>query len=84
MIGLLLFSKVLKWLMSNFYRAMIFFLSGLMLGTLIKVWPWKVAAVNVMPMATENPQLIWAVTMMALAASLVWVLAKFDSKKIGS
>lgn len=84
LIGLLVFSKVLKWLMSNFYRAMIFFLSGLMLGTLIKVWPWKVATVNVMPMATENPQLMVAVAMMALAASLVWVLAKFDSKKIDS
>mgnify|MGYP000280065070 CR=1 FL=1 len=84
LIGLLVFSKVLKWLMSNFYRAMIFFLSGLMLGTLIKVWPWKVDSANVLPMATENPQLIWAVTMMALAASLVWVLAKFDSKKFDS
>ncbi|WP_154222237.1 DUF368 domain-containing protein [Marinicella rhabdoformis] len=82
LIGLLVFSKVLKWLMSNFYRAMIFFLSGLMLGTLIKVWPWKVAATNVMPMATEQPQLAMAISMMVLAATVVWLLAKFDSKKV--
>ncbi len=40
-IGLLTFSHLLSWLLRH-YRAMtLSFLTGLMLGTLPKVWPWK-------------------------------------------
>ncbi|MBP5211200.1 MAG: DUF368 domain-containing protein [Bacteroidales bacterium] len=40
-VGLLSFSHLLSWLMKRFYNATLCFLSGLMLGALIKVWPWK-------------------------------------------
>tara|TARA_Y100001949_G_scaffold170319_1_gene171345 strand:- start:396 stop:1244 length:849 start_codon:yes stop_codon:yes gene_type:complete len=41
-IGLLSFSKIIHWLIDKFYRPTIFFLGGLMLGALNKVWPWQV------------------------------------------
>ncbi|WP_298778204.1 DUF368 domain-containing protein [uncultured Polaribacter sp.] len=40
-VGLLSFSKLLKWLFANFKQEMLVVLTGLMLGSLNKVWPWK-------------------------------------------
>ena len=40
-IGLALFSRVLSWLFRNYHDMMIAALTGLMIGSLRKVWPWK-------------------------------------------
>ena len=40
-IGLKIFSKILKWLFLNFKNQTIFFLIGIMIGSLPKIWPWK-------------------------------------------
>ncbi|UTM60265.1 DUF368 domain-containing protein [Photobacterium sp. CCB-ST2H9] len=40
-IGLLCFSHLLSWLLRNYRDLTLTFLTGLMLGTLNKVWPWK-------------------------------------------
>ncbi|GAA4880158.1 DUF368 domain-containing protein [Ferrimonas pelagia] len=42
-LGLLSFSHVLSFLLRRFRSMTLAFLCGLMLGTLNKVWPWKVA-----------------------------------------
>ncbi|EDP59697.1 hypothetical protein AND4_11084 [Vibrio sp. AND4] len=39
--GLLTFSHLLSWLLSKFRDLTLMFLTGLMIGTLPKVWPWK-------------------------------------------
>lgn len=41
--GILAFSNFLSWLLHHFHAATIAFLAGFMLGSLNKVWPWKVA-----------------------------------------
>lgn len=41
LIGLLSFSHVLSWLLKRFRDFALVFLTGLMLGTLPKLWPWK-------------------------------------------
>ncbi len=41
-IGLLLFSKLLKWLFSNYKNITFAILTGFILGSLNKIWPWKV------------------------------------------
>jgi len=41
LVGIILFSHFLSWLMKSYKNGTLFFLSGLMLGSLIKVWPWK-------------------------------------------
>jgi putative membrane protein len=41
-IGLILFSKFLSWLLKKYKDATIYALSGFMLGALNKVWPWKI------------------------------------------
>ncbi|MEZ8104779.1 DUF368 domain-containing protein [Vibrio cortegadensis] len=40
-LGLLTFSHVLSWLLKSFRDFTLIFLTGLMIGTLPKIWPWK-------------------------------------------
>ncbi|MGO1752490.1 MAG: DUF368 domain-containing protein [Psychroflexus sp.] len=39
--GLLTFSKLLKWLFSNYKNMTLALLGGFILGSLNKIWPWK-------------------------------------------
>ena len=39
--GLLSFSHLLAWLLKRYRDATLIFLTGLMVGTLPKIWPWK-------------------------------------------
>ena len=47
--GILSFSKMIHYLLKNYYRSTIFFLSGLMMGALNKVWPWQLNNKIVLP-----------------------------------
>lgn len=40
-VGLMLFSRLLSWLLHHYRRAMFALLTGFMAGSLVKVWPWK-------------------------------------------
>ncbi len=40
-VGILSFSHLLSWLLKHFRDLTLAFLTGLMLGTLPKIWPWK-------------------------------------------
>ena len=48
-VGILSFSKMIYFLLNNYYRTTLFFLSGLMMGALNKVWPWEVNNHIVLP-----------------------------------
>ena len=39
--GLLSFSKLLKWMFSKFKDATLALLTGFIIGSLPKIWPWK-------------------------------------------
>jgi putative membrane protein len=41
LLGLLSFSRLLSWLLARWRDLTLAFLTGLMLGSLNKVWPWK-------------------------------------------
>lgn len=41
-IGLSVFSRVLSWLFDTYHNLMMAVLTGVMLGSLRKIWPWKV------------------------------------------
>ncbi len=41
MVGLVSFSHILSWLLKNFHTATVSLLTGFMIGSLNKVWPWK-------------------------------------------
>ena len=40
-VGLLLFTRLLKWVLATFHDATIAFLTGLMLGSLVGLWPFR-------------------------------------------
>ena len=39
--GILIFSKIFKWLLTTHYDRTLIFLIGLMMGGLSKIWPWQ-------------------------------------------
>jgi len=41
LVGILSFSRVLNWALKNYHNATIALLTGFMVGSLNKVWPWK-------------------------------------------
>ena len=41
-IGLLSFSKLLKWLFETYHRLTLAVITGFMIGSLNKIWPWKI------------------------------------------
>lgn len=70
-VGLLSFSRLISWLLKNFHALTIALLSGFMLGSINKIWPWKEVISYQMsssgvqkPFLTENilPQNYLAVT----------------------
>ena len=40
-VGLLSFSRILKWLFKNYHNTTLAILTGFILGSLNKIWPWK-------------------------------------------
>ena len=41
-VGVLSFSKLLSWVLKRHFEVSLLFLTGLMLGSFIKIWPWRV------------------------------------------
>lgn len=41
LVGIMLFSRFLSWLLARFHDATMVVLSGFMLGALVKLWPWR-------------------------------------------
>ena len=42
LVGILSFSRVISWLLKKYYATTIGLLSGFMLGSMNKLWPWKI------------------------------------------
>lgn len=40
-VGIIAFSRILGWLLKNYHDLMVATLTGLMIGSLRKIWPWK-------------------------------------------
>lgn len=86
-VGLLLFSHVLGWLLKRFHDPTVAALIGFMLGSLRKIWPWKEATAfavqrNVLPPWTvggaTNPEVL-----LAAAAALSGFVAVVAVEALG-
>ncbi|MEJ1223381.1 DUF368 domain-containing protein [Sediminicola sp. 1XM1-17] len=95
-IGLLSFAKVLKWMFSNYKNITLALLTGFILGSLNKIWPWKevlatktygdkvitVKEANISPFSFNgDPQLMYAVLLGIFGFSVIFILEKLASKK---
>ncbi|GGH47073.1 membrane protein [Mangrovimonas yunxiaonensis] len=61
-VGLLSFSRVLKWLFKHYYNLTMALLTGFIVGSLNKIWPWKLTQTvieketgTVMPLSDLTP-----------------------------
>lgn len=94
--GLLSFARLLKWMFKNYKNSTLALLTGFILGSLNKIWPWKkvlatktfgdktvvVDDVNVWPSAFEGDnQLILAIILAVTGFSLIFILERLASKK---
>ena len=84
--GLMTFSHLLSWLLANFHRQTLAVLTGFMVGSLGKIWPWKIPTDNgaeqsVLPttytaITGEAALLPATIGLFAAALILVWLLQK--------
>ncbi|MFO7671842.1 MAG: DUF368 domain-containing protein [Bacteroidales bacterium] len=87
-VGLILFSNLLAWLLKNFHDATVALLVGFMIGSLNKIWPWKqtiktiivddqvrpLIEKNILPSFRESGDLVLMAFLMALAGIAIIVL----------
>lgn len=95
-IGILSFSRILKWLFTNFRLVTLAILTGFIAGSLNKIWPWKnvldseiikekmviLEETSVLPQNFEgDPQLAFAVIAAILGFLLILLLEKIAEKQ---
>lgn len=93
--GILSFARVLKWMFTNYKDATLAVLTGFILGSLNKIWPWKnvieviqiqkkeiIIDENISPLnfAGDN-HLTFAIVAAIIGFSLIFILEKSASKK---
>jgi putative membrane protein len=93
--GILSFARLLKWMFANYKDITLAVLTGFILGSLNKIWPWKkvlevikigkkeiIIDENVSPFAFEGDhQLLLASFLAILGFSLIFILEKVASKE---
>lgn len=96
-LGLKLFSKVLNWMFKNHKNLTLAILTGFMIGSLNKIWPWKKVMtwrLNTegikMPLLEKSiapsefigdPKIVWALTFMVIGFLTIFILEKLGSKR---
>ncbi|TDY11551.1 DUF368 domain-containing protein [Meridianimaribacter flavus] len=96
-VGLLSFSRVLKWLFKNYHNITLAILTGFIFGSLNKIWPWKKVLTwrtnskgEQIPLLEESispfnfdgdPKLAIAIVLMIVGFSTIFILEKLGSKK---
>ena len=96
-VGLLSFSKILKWLFANYKNYTLAVLTGFIIGSLNKIWPWKETIslrtnskgievpfnqISKSPFSFEgDAQLMFAVLLAFFGFALILVLEKLAVKK---
>lgn len=95
-VGLLSFARLLKWMFNHYKNITLALLTGFILGSLNKIWPWKkvletkvfgekvvvVDDMNVWPGAFEGDnKLMLTIILAIIGFSLIFILEKAASKK---
>lgn len=78
LVGIIAFSKFLKWLLARYERPTMILLIGFVIGTLLKVWPW--ADAEAVQQAGHGLQILPAIVAMLLGGALVTLIQKLSKK----
>ena len=94
--GLLSFARLLKWMFKRFKNLTLALLTGFILGSLNKIWPWKkvleskdigdkiivLKEANISPLTYDGDNQLQAAILLAiLGFSVIFILEKLASKK---
>ncbi|WP_424351038.1 DUF368 domain-containing protein [Lutimonas sp.] len=95
-VGLLSFSRLLKWLFDHYENLTLAVLTGFIIGSLNKIWPWKeilesemingklkiLEEKSVLPSSYKgDPQLVWALLLAAAGFLFIILLERLALKK---
>lgn len=91
--GVVLFSRVLSYLLKTFYQQTILFISGVLIASLYVIWPFQqrvyetvrdkerlISSVPFLPETFSN-QALYAIIMMLIGLAFVIILDKFSGKQ---
>ena len=95
LVGLLSFAKILKWLFAHYKNATLAVLTGFVVGSLNKIWPWKKVLKTVVidgktqvlqeksisPFTMDNNHIIAAIVLAILGFLLIMILEKVGKIK---
>jgi len=97
LVGLKVFAKLLRWLFTNYKNMVLATMTGFLLGSLYKVWPWKevtqyytnssgertpLTSVSVVPdVLTADTQVVLAVSTFILGLALLFFLEYLSKNK---
>ncbi len=93
--GILAFSHFLAWLMKHWYNQTIALLTGFMVGSLVKIWPWqqilqgvgdKAVTRPILPakyteLYGQNPQVATAIIMAVIGIAIVVILESWANRE---
>jgi putative membrane protein len=88
-VGLLSFARLLRWMLHTNHDLVVAILTGFMVGSLRKIWPWKTLEpvsetftreINFIP-AVLNGEVLIALTFMAVGILLVLVVEHFANRR---
>jgi len=95
-VGLLTFSRILKWLFDKYKEMTLAVLTGFIAGSLNKIWPWKETLSwrtdshgkevpfiqeSILPFNYDgNPELLWAIILAAIGFMVILLLERFSKE----
>jgi putative membrane protein len=94
--GILSFARLLKWMFQQYKQGTLALLTGFIIGSIPKIWPWKkvletrqfgdkiltVKESNIMPWDYEgNPQILGAILLALIGFSLIFALEGLANKR---
>ena len=95
-VGILSFARLLKWMFSHYRNLTLALLTGFILGSLNKIWPWKevvesqqiddkiipIKELSISPLSySGDPQLAMAVGLAILGFALIFILERIANEK---
>ena len=95
LVGLVTFAQLLSWLFKRYHDATVATLTGLMIGSLRKVWPWKetlqfmldrhgkeipTEQINIIPSFAAEDQLLYAIGLALLGFLVVFAIERFANR----
>jgi len=82
-LGLLSFSKVVKWGFEKFPNKILILMTGLIIGSIHKLWPWKSegAEVNISPFSLNDNYLIESIVLFIIGFFLIFLLEKSNKNQ---